>query len=197
MVPLALLAKIGLPFLVDLVAGGLSKVDHPAAKIASEALGTVKGAIETKEISPEQLAEANRHIEKLDDNASEEWRDGIRHVNETFRAEIQSEDPYVRQWRPYWGYITARCWAAQSTVICIGVLAACYLALDGHAGRASALLAAITDLISGMTVMWGIALTVLGLAVRERSRDKQVAAGQVSPTMFGALTNLIGNRGKP
>lgn len=191
-----LLAKLGLPLLVDLVGGALSKVDHPVAKVASDALSNVKGAIATKEISPEQLAEGNRHIERLDDNASAEWREGFRQVNETMRAEYQSDDPYVRRWRPLWGYVTAYCWAAQSGVICVSVLTACVLVIMGHGGRATILLGALTDLISGMTIMWGIALTVLGVAVTKRSQDKAVAAGETPSTMFGALTELIGRKGK-
>lgn len=196
MIPL-LLAKLGLPLLVDLVGGALSKVDHPMAKTASDALGAVKGAITTKEISPEQLAEGNRHIEKLDENASEEWREGFRQVNATMRAEYQSEDPYVRRWRPTWGYITAYSWAAEAAVICIAVLFACGLAAAGKPGNANVLLAGLTDLINAMTMMWGIALTVLGVAVTARSRDKAIAAGETPPTMFGAITSLIGRKGTP
>ena len=64
MIP-ALLAQIGLPFLVKVIRGAIDKIDHPAAKTAAGALGDVVAAIDAKTISPEQIAETNRHVEAI------------------------------------------------------------------------------------------------------------------------------------
>jgi len=61
----ALLAQIGLPLLVKAVGGALEKIDHPVAKAATSAMNAVDAAIVSKSITPEHLAEANRHTERM------------------------------------------------------------------------------------------------------------------------------------
>lgn len=99
-------------------------------------------------------------------------------VNETMRAEMASGDPYVRRWRPAWGYITAGAWLLQSLAIGGAVAGGVVATLDGNSESARALLNGAADLISSLTAQWAFALAVLGVNVTSRSRDKQVAAGQ-------------------
>jgi len=184
-----LLAKVGLPALISVVGGALGAIDHPVAKTASKALGDVGEAVKANEITPEQIAEGHRHIEAMDKNASDEWRESTREVNATIRAETQSEDQYVRRWRPTWGYVTAYCWAAQTGMICLGILVACLAALFGHGDISMTILRGLTDLIEAMTMQWSVALAVLGVSVVQRSRDKTVKSGAVPPTLFGTLAS--------
>lgn len=178
----ALLLQFGLPALVKLVGGALGKIDSPIAKTASVALADVGTAIGTKAITPEQLAEANRHIEALDKTESEDFQTALREVNATIRAETQSEDAFTRRWRPFFGYVAAATWGLQAAAIAFAIAYA-----TAVPGRAADILPALAQLMGAMTVMWGIALSVLGIQVVQRSRDKALAAGAPPPTLFEML----------
>lgn len=177
MLPLALLAEIGLPFLVRAVGGALGLIDNPVAKAASEALDKAGAAMSGGDIKPEQIAEANRHIERMAAIESEEARTALRQVNRTMRAEVRSDDAYVRRWRPTFGYAVALTWTAQTAALVWAVVAT-----PASAGP-------IIAAMSGLSVMWGIALSVLGVSVVKRSRDKAAAAGLADGT--GLLETLL------
>lgn len=179
MIP-ALLAKFGLPLLVKAVGGALGGIDHPAAKVASEALGTVKEAMDGKTISPEQIAEANRHVERMAELDSQEAREALAQVNATFRAEVASEDAYVRRWRPTFGYAVALTWTLTMAAIAWAIIA--------EPAQAPTIIAALVN----TSPIWGIALGVLGVAVVKRSQDKAVAGGQPQPDRPGLLQRLVG-----
>lgn len=159
MIP-ALLASIGLPLLVKAVGGALGGVDHPAAKAAAGALAQVDDALEQRQLSPAQLTEANRHIERMAELDSAEATAALAQVNESLRTESRSEDWYVRRWRPTFGYAVALTWVAT-----MGALAWAIVAEPAQAPTI------ITALVNTSPV-WGVALGVLGIAVVKRSQDK-------------------------
>jgi len=104
-------------------------------------------------------------------------------VNQTMRAETVSQDPYVRRWRPTFGYLTAAAWALQC-----GAIAWSIVASPEHGGT-------VAQTVTALTPMWGVALAVLGINVTSRSRDKQVAASQQpQPGILQALAARIGGR---
>lgn len=157
----AAVAKIGLPVLVNVVAERLRRLNHPAAKAASEALEEVDIRIGRGDISPEELAEANRHDEQMATIALEKDRAALAEVNESLRTEARSEDAYVRRMRPTFGYIMALTWAAQ-----MGGLA---YVIVFRTEEASLLLEAVESL----SLIWTVGLSVLGIYVYKRSEDKK------------------------
>ena len=159
-----LLAKIGLPLLINFVSSALQVIDNKAAKAAVGALSDVGEVIKTGGISEAQMIEANRHIETLAALKSEEIRSNIEAVNQSLRAEIASQDKYVRRMRPTFGYIMALTWAAQ-------MLGIAYVMVFGPI-RAGELLNAM----SSLSAIWGIGLSVLGIYVYKRSEDKKYIA---------------------
>jgi len=161
----ALLAKFGLPLLVDAVGSAIGSIDHPAAQTAAGALKDVGAAIGTKEISPEQIAEANRHMERMAEIDSAEAREALAQINETFRQEVKSEDAYVRRWRPTFGYAVALTWVATMGAVSWAIVA--------EPTNAPTIIAALVN----TSPIWGIALGVLGISVVKRSQDKAIAAG--------------------
>ena len=185
------LAKLGLPFLLKLAGQGLAKVDHAAARVAADALGGVTSAIDSGSITPEQMAEANRHAERMLETQLAHELERLREVNATMRAETSSDDPYVRHWRPYWGYWSARAWVAQTVAILAAVVGSVGLALLGRAADAQILLSGVAELISALTVVWTVALSVLGIGVVARSMEK----GARLPAMAGLLEKLARPRG--
>lgn len=106
-------------------------------------------------------------------------------VNETMRRELASEDKYVKRWRPTLGYAVTLTWFLQ-----MGALSAVIVMEPASAS-------AIITAMGSLSVMWGIALSVLGVSVNARSKDKYIASGQEPPLgMLGALAQRIAGVGK-
>jgi len=173
----ALLAQIGIPVLARLVGGALGGVEHPAAKAASEALGAVDRAVADGGIRAEDLAESNRHVERLAELDADTMAVAYAQVNTTMRTEARAEDAYVRRWRPTFGYVVALAWGGQMAALSWAIVAT------------PADVPAIVTAMGSLSIMWGIALSVLGVAVHQRSRDKALAAGTAPE---GGLAGLIG-----
>jgi hypothetical protein len=177
MIP-ALLAQLGLPVLVKLVGGALKHIDNPVAKTAAGALSEVAQAIDAAKLDPVQVAEANRHLEKLAKLESDDYRETIREVNATIRAESASEDPYVRRMRPTFGYVMAATWAAQMTAVAWVVVAAPRDA------------APVIEALGALSMMWSVGLSVLGVYVYKRSADKALGAGQAPESLIEKLQSV-------
>ena len=108
-----ILSRLGLPLLVEFVARALGKIDHPTAKNASKALEEVESALAGGFITPEQMMEANRHAEEMAQINLKEYEVSLSEINKSLRAEVASNDPYVRRMRPTFGYLMALTWSAQ------------------------------------------------------------------------------------
>lgn len=164
MIPM-LLAKFGLPLLVNAVSGALDSMDSPVAKTAAGALKDVGQAISGGQITPEQIAEGHRHLERMTEIDSQEAREALAQVNESLRTEAKSEDAYVRRWRPTFGYAVAFTWTA--------TMAAVSWAIVAEPAQAPSIIAALVN----TSPIWGVALGVLGISVVKRSQDKANASG--------------------
>ncbi len=156
----ALLAEVGLPLLLRVAGAGLGKLDTDAAKEAAKALDSVSREIAGNRISPEQMAAALQEVERTAQAQIRADARVVAAVNRTIRAEADNADPYVRRWRPTFGYVVAAAWGSQ--------MAALSWAIVSAPAAAPALINAMTAL----TTMWGIALGVLGVSVVKRSHDK-------------------------
>jgi hypothetical protein len=170
----ALLAKIGLPVLVQVVAQALSSIDNPVARTAKDALKDVEKALENGGISSEQIAEAHRHTEEILRLQLEETSATLSFINETIRKEVDSGDKYVRRMRPTFGYLMAFTWAAQM----FGV--AYVIVFDTE--RAPYILNAMGSL----GAIWGVGLSVLGIYVYKRSEDKKLFTMPENELVFWA-----------
>ncbi|MCD8498057.1 MAG: holin family protein [Alphaproteobacteria bacterium] len=162
----ALIAKIGLPVLVNVLSEALGSIDTPVTKGAAEALSQVDDALRNGGISPEQLKEANRHAEALAQMQSEEYKASVEQVNQSLRAEIASTDPYVRRMRPTFGYLMAATWAAQMFGIAYVIIF--------ETAQAGEVMAAMASL----SAIWAVGLSVMGIYVYKRSEEKQGVAGR-------------------
>jgi hypothetical protein len=157
-----ILAKVGIPILINVLSEALGAIDNPITKGAAKALGEVDAAIKSGNVTQEQLVEINRHAEKIAQMQSEEYRAGVEQVNQSLRAEIASEDKYVRRMRPTFGYLMAITWAAQ-------MLGVSYIMVFDTA-RAGEVMGALGSL----SAIWGVGLSVLGIYVWKRSDEKKV-----------------------
>jgi len=178
----AIVAQLGLPVLVKLVGGALARIDSPVAKAASSALADVAGAIDDRKLSPEQIGEANRHLAALAKLDSDDYRETIREVNASLRAEAASEDAYVRRMRPTFGYVMAATWAAQMSAVAWIVVAAPREA------------AQVIDALGALSLMWSVGLSVLGVYVYKRSADKALGAGHPPQGLVDTLQTALKRR---
>ena len=157
----AFLSKLGLPVLISIVGGALVALDHPVAKTASDALEKVGQALKDGAISPEQLAEANRHTEKMTALELENYQNSLSEINQSLRAEVASNDKYVRRMRPTFGYLMAFTWAAQMFGIAYVIIF--------DTDKAGVVMAAMGNL----SAIWAVGLSVLGIYVYKRSEEKR------------------------
>lgn len=157
-----LIAQIGIPLIIEAIGEALKRVDNPIAKGAGEALSKVEDALRCGQISPEQLQEANRHIEKLSELETKERQTAFTQINESLRTEVSSQDKYVRRMRPTFGYLIAITWAAQ-------MLALAWVIIF-ETEKASIVINAMESL----GTIWAVGLSVLGIYVYKRSEDKKL-----------------------
>jgi hypothetical protein len=158
----SVLSKIGLPILVEFVARALGRIDHPVARNARDALEEVEGALAGGLITPEQMAEANRHAEAMAEINIRQYETSLSEINQSLRAEIGSNDAYVRRMRPTFGYLMALTWAAQMFAIAYVVIFETQSAAIVLQGMAS------------LSTIWAVGLSVLGIYVYKRSEDKKI-----------------------
>lgn len=156
----AILSQMGLPVLVAILSGALSILDHPAAKTAAQALEKVEEAMSAGQITAEQLAEANRHTEKMAELEMQNYQTTLGEINQSLRAEIISQDVYVRRMRPTFGYLMAFTWAAQMFGIAYVIIF--------DTDKAGVVMAAMGNL----SAIWAVGLSVLGIYVYKRSAEK-------------------------
>lgn len=156
-----ILGRIGLPFLIEFVSSALGQINHPVAKTATDALEEVENALTRGSISSDQIAEANRHAEAMAQMNIQQYETSLTQINESLRAEILSQDKYVRRMRPTFGYLMAGTWAAQ-------MFGLAYVMIF-HTEKAPFILQGMASL----STIWAVGLSVLGIYVYKRSEDKK------------------------
>ena len=101
----------------------------------------------------------------------EDYRVTIQEINASLRAEVASEDKYVRRMRPTFGYLMALTWAAQMFAIAYVIIF--------DTDKAGVVMAAMGSL----SAIWAVGLSVLGIYVYRRSDDKTLL-GQARDVIF-------------
>lgn len=172
----SILAKIGLPILIEVVSGALRRVQHPAAQSAAGALDEVESALAGGLISDQQMAEANRHAESMTQMKIAENQIALAEINASLRAEVVSADPYVRRMRPTFGYLMAFTWAAQMFGLAYVVIF--------ETEKAAAVMMGMESL----STIWAVGLSVLGIYVYKRSEEKR--AGPPPSPLEGIVSKI-------
>lgn len=191
--------------ILSLIGGPLGRLigGERGEQIANAVVGTAQrvtgvaspdAALDALRQDPAMVAKLQSELIGLERDELAAETERLRTVNATMQAEAASADPYVRRWRPTWGYVTAYAWAAQVGATVLAVIAAAILAIMGDAAKGATLLTAVSGLWEASFASWGIALTVLGLQVHARSRDKAAGAGQAPAGILQSLAAGLGNR---
>ena len=151
--------------------GGDDSTVSKVAKVASDVARAVTGkeddgdALAALQANPELLLEYQRRTAERAIALYQEETKRLQAVNETIRAEAASSDPYVRRMRPTMGYALILSWSM--------TMAAVVYVIVTDPGAASTVIVALADL----SIMWSVALSVLGLYVYKRSEDKKPVKG--------------------
>lgn len=155
-----ILSKIGLPFLVKFIGQALGSINNDQAKQASLLLGDVDTAIQQRQISVEELKEANRHMEKSAELEASVDEKTLNTIHQTIRKEMDTGDKFVRFWRPAFGYSMALAWL-------MNMFTVCYVIMSENPDAAEIILS-----LAETTPLWGIALGVLGISVVKSTPEK-------------------------
>lgn len=174
-----ILSSIGIQATVATLGKTLENINHPAAKTAAAALKTLDDTLQRGEVSLQELEEANRHAEAMAALHAKEQSAAYTEINQSLRAEIASDDIYVRRMRPTFGYLMAFTWAAQ-------MFAVAYIIVF-ETGQASVVLNAVESL----SAIWAVGLSVLGIYVYKRSEEKGV-----TPRLLPKLEYILPGRKK-
>lgn len=195
----AILGLVGGP-LGKLIGGERgSQIAGTVVDVARKLTGADSGETALAKLSqdPEMVLRLQRELMQVERDELAAETERLSRINETMRAEIASDDPYVRRWRPYWGYWTARAWVAQVAATVAAIIASAVLAIIGRASDAAILLKAVAELSEASFAAWAVALSVLGLQVYKRSQDKQVKAGAAPPAgIMATLAERLGRGGR-
>ena len=106
-----------------------------------------------------------KHEEKLEQMYLNADVENLKTVNATYQEEIKQEDKYVKRWRPTFGYALILTWVATWFGIVYTIITDVKNA------------PLVINALVGTTMLWSVALAVLGVAVHTRSKDKQLLAG--------------------
>lgn len=101
-------------------------------------------------------------------------------THQTIRAELATEDKFKSYWRPAFGYAMVLSWL----MVWGGIMFTIF------SDPANANL--VINALSSTTVLWGVALSVLGVQIHKRSQDKQVAAGEKVNGFLGSVKSMLG-----
>ncbi|MDO6706143.1 3TM-type holin [Photobacterium sp. 1_MG-2023] len=161
-----------------LVASALG-VENTAAAIEAELRVNPEALLKIKQLESDErirLQELMFQHAKLE---SGERQLAITQQAATMQAEMASSDPFVRRWRPTWGYTLCLSWA----LMFFGLFFVMTFQPQEAANVVNAIVA-LTPLIS-------IALAVLGVNIHKRSLDKQITAGVKPVGVLGGIRQAV------
>jgi len=178
----SILGNVAPTIVGKLFGDGGEKIAEQVVDFAQEVTGT--GSPHAAQIAISENPElAAKLQEKLIEERIVDKQEGTKRivaVNETMRAELSSKDPYNSRWRATFGYIVAISFGVQMIGVTILIL------------WKPAEAAAAINAIAGLTMLWNVALAVLGITVHKRSQDKQTAAGSKPSSLLSTIASRIG-----
>lgn len=154
-----------------LIASALGTDDTPEA-VASAIQADPEALVKLKALERE-------HQRELKQMVLEAETARLAEINKTMRAEASAQDGFVRRWRPTFGYMVAITWLLQSVAIAWAMVGAPENAAD------------LINAVTALTPMWGIALSILGINITARSRDKRASAGQDGRSLLDRLADTL------
>lgn len=166
-----------------------------AGQVADQVLGVARGL--TSKDDPQEAISALLSNPDTARKFIETWKDielglyeaetrRLSEVNQTVRAEIASNDIFVRRARSSFLWAMSATWTVQG----ISLAAAFTWATFWRPEFAAEILSGLKELMGALAEHWLYALAVTGVAVWSRTQDKQTAQGM--PGVFARLAKSLG-----
>lgn len=176
------LARRFVPSLVGRLMG--DKAEETAEKLITAAASVTgerdpEAALATIQQNPELALKFQQAMIDYEVTVLREDTKRLQAVNTTMRAEAKSDDPYVRRWRPTFGYVMAFSWS-------LLFIAVAYAIMFEPSAFSS-----VAEGVASLTPLFSVALAVLGINVWKRSDDKRVAAGLDPAAPIAGLMNKL------
>lgn len=166
--------------LVSAALGGKVDMKDPAA--VEQALRADPAALQKLKLAEEEnRGQLERMVIRAETIALQE-------LHKTYRIELQSQDKFVRWWRPFYG------WACGVGIFLLFfAISFCliYAVVWAAPEDAPMIMTAVGQAIAAATALAGIALTVLGINITKRSQDKAVKSGASPMGILQGLGQLI------
>ena len=168
----------------SLIAGKLGTQNTPTAISAAIADPAMQAKIVDLQL------EQKTHFEDLYWAALKDQTD---ETNQTMRAEIASEDPYVRRARPGFVYALKWTWIIQVGSTWAAAMIGVFAKVFRPDFPVADLLVSLAKMNSETMLLWGPALAVIGIYNVQRSKDKALGVDPPAddPAVGGILGNLL------
>lgn len=114
-------------------------------------------------------------------------------INTTIRAELASNDKFKSYWRPGFGWSLLITWTLLMLAI---IFVLCWVVVTSPADIGK-VFAGLSSALGPISVMWGVALTILGVNISKRSQDKMTLNNVTPPSgLLKTLANrFLGGKG--
>ena len=182
---------LGAPILGGALGGPLGAA---AGKILADALGAAQATPAAVNAAIDQAVDPNTAVAAAQ-QAESEWltalaeigKAQVTEVGATQRAEIASEDPLQRWWRPLYALELS---LVECPAFALTLLHALWVGHDAGING-------FANLSALFMAYFGARFGVLGVYVTGRTREKQAGAtGELPPTLIGELLKAIKNKKK-
>lgn len=140
--------------------------------------------------------EAAAKLQELEKTHSHQWNMMLLEIQKTEieqqaltqRKELDSEDSFVRRWRPLFGYIMAASFGFLNIALCWLIINV----VRDPAGIAPTI-SALSEVMGPISLIWSFGMAVLGINISQRSQDKKTKMGIVPDGSggFGGLLNVF------
>lgn len=165
----------------SMIAGVLGVEDKPDA-INKALQSDPEAAIKLQKLQQEHERKLQGMVLEAETQRMAQETERLTQTQQTMRAELKSEDAYVRRARPTFLYVIAGS-------VMVEVLIALLVA-----ATAPAEIDQLATLFAALATPQSIAAGMCGVYLKKRSDDKAVAAGQEPPSLTKALGGMLGRK---
>ena len=150
-----------------------------AAATAVSGKPTPEEALDVLRGDPKLLARFRANVERQSVDIYRSETDRLVQVNKTIRTEATSKHAFVRNWRPYIGYVVGTALGIQL----IGLTIMPFV-IPNSLGQ-------VAQVLTASLPLWAVACTLLGVAAAKRSNDKLAAAGMSPVSGLAAVVKAF------
>jgi len=171
---------------------GSEKAEDTAEKVVDTAKAVTgqddeQAAVEAIKKDPKQARQFKEKMAQIELELEREETKRLSQINKTMRAEYEAKG-WKSGWRPFFGYIFTLSYG----ILFLGAIALIFYAATESIAQAVKLMGSLGDMVAAFTPLLGIGLAVLGVQMRQRSKDKELASGQAPKGIVEQISGIFG-----